>query len=115
MKKILILAIALGLIIPAAFCFAAEKEHFVGGTIDNIKVYDSAKEKHGFTLRIDIKRGIEGKKNVKIYLNKDTVVVDSNGNKMDNSTLKVGKAVQVKYMRYKSDKNFDLARKITVQ
>lgn len=114
MKKILVLAIVLGFLFPATLAFAEEEVFYIGGTIDRTKVYDAEKGV-GFTLRIDVKRGIEGKKNKKIYLNKDTKVVDSNGNKMDNSVLKVGKAVQVKYIKYQADQLFFLARTITIQ
>ncbi len=95
MKKVMVLLVIVALAIPV-LAMAEQTTWSVGGLIDKTKVYGSD-ESHGYTFRIDVKR--PNGKSKKIYLNKATVIEDSNGQKISTDALKVGKSVTVSYQK----------------
>jgi hypothetical protein len=96
MKKVMAILVVISLMLPVLAFAAEQTEWSVGGLIDKTKVY-GADEAHGYIFRIDVKR--PNGKVKKIYLKKDTVIEDTNGQKIGTDALKVGKSVTVSYQK----------------
>ena len=106
MRKVIVLIVALSLILPA-LAFAGGKWS-ISGRIKDVKNYPDT-ESHGYIGRIDVKTSDGHLK--KIYIRKETLVVDVKDKKIGKGNLKVGKNVQVDYKKNGEDL---LAFKVTV-